>query len=163
MATVQDDNTIPERLRPGQRLRSARDNTSPRPENAQRSNPPRTGRQTNSQVSFRVKLNIISGPYRAHFHEILLSVTGKSDTHKDIQHVVHVRLDLQQGQFRVTNARASGSNGSNRYSHPRQNPPSMRVASRPDDIMDKTAETTKSEPINRIRGNRSHRAHERKT
>ena len=58
---------------------------------------PRTGAERTKQVDLGKKLEVITGPHRAGFHEVLARVAGKAGAHKDVQHIMYVRFCLGVG------------------------------------------------------------------
>ena len=63
--------------------------------------PAGTGGQTSKQINLCEELQIVARTHGTSLHKILTSVAGKTGTHKDVQHIMHMgfRLLRRNGQM----------------------------------------------------------------
>jgi hypothetical protein len=122
------------------------------------------GRQGAQQIDFGEKFDKIAGAHRACFHEILMRVMGEARAHENVEHIMDMRLGLDQ--------RESGFSG--------QSPGQIRmaamviiasvqqtfgvgIAARADNVMHPAAVRIEAVPVECVMGYRRHRPHMGKT
>ena len=55
-------------------------------------------RERAQQIDLGEELKVIAGAHRACLHEILMLFVGETGAHKDVEHIMHMRFGLMQGQ-----------------------------------------------------------------
>ena len=126
--------------------------------------PPRTGAERAEQIDLGEKLKVVAGAHGAGLHEILAGVAGKAGAHKDVQHVMHERLCLGIGDALMIRQGPDQVGVAAMVVLPaRQQLVGIGVAARADHIMHRAAEGIHAVPVERIMGQRRHRAQRGKT
>ncbi len=119
----------------------------------------RAGGEGAEEVDLGEELEEVAGARGARLHQVLVGVAGEAGAHEDVEDVVDVRLGFGQRQAGLGGERA----GQVRVAAvvivaAGEEPVGVGVAAGADDVVDAGAEAVDAVPVERVLGDRRHRA-----